>query len=46
MKEIKKYKPPVIKQTRGGHVIYSIRNMVNNIVITLYLDKWLLDLSW
>ena len=41
MKGIKGYKPPVISL---GNVIYSIRNMVNNIIITLYGNRWLLDL--
>ena len=26
--------------------MYNIGNIVNNIVITLYGDRWLLDLSW
>ena len=43
---IKRYKPPVIKYISHRNVIYSIRNMVNNIAITLYGDKWLLDSLW
>ena len=41
---IKKYKLPVIKQISHEDVRYSIGNTVNNIVITLYGDRWLLDL--
>ena len=26
-------------------VIYNIRNIINNTIITLYGDRWLLDLS-
>ena len=36
IKGIKKYKPSVIKQISLRDVIYSRRNMVNNIIITLY----------
>lgn len=42
MKEIKRYKPPVIKQM--SHWGCSIRNMVNHVVIALYGDTQLLDL--
>ena len=43
MKRIKKYKPLVISHR---DVIYSIRNIVNNIVVTLYRNRWLLKLVW
>ena len=33
-----------ISKPRG--LIYSIRNMMNNIIITLYGERWVLDLSW
>ena len=46
MMEIKRYKPPFIKQISHRDTLSSARNMVNNIVITLYWDKWLLHLSW
>ena len=26
--------------------MYSVRNTVNNYVISLYGERWLLDLSW
>ena len=45
VKGIKSYKPPVIKRTSHRDVIYSIRNTVSSIVITLHGDRWLLDLS-
>ena len=41
-----RYKPPILKEISHGDVKYSIRNMVNNTVITLYGNRWLLDLSW
>lgn len=39
VKGIKRCKPPVIEQTINGDVLYSLRNMVNNIV-TWYGDRW------
>ena len=30
----------------NGDVTYSIRDIVNKTVISLYGDRWLLDLSW
>ena len=39
VKGIKSYKPPVIKRTSHRDVIYSIRDMVNNIVIPLLLQR-------
>ena len=42
---IKRYKP-LVKKKNHKDVINSIRNMVNNIVIPLCVDRWLLDLSW
>ena len=39
VKEIKRYKFPVIKLKTYGDEKYSIRNMVDNIVITLYGDR-------
>ena len=44
VKGIKRYKFPVIKC--HGDVIYSTRNIVNNTVIILSGDRWLIDLSW
>lgn len=29
-----------------GGVTYSIRCIVNNIVITLFEERWILNLSW
>ena len=43
LKWIKKYKLPVIKQISHRDVMYSTGNTVNNTVITLYADRWLLD---
>ena len=43
---IKKYKLPVIKYISHRDVIYSLRNIDHTTVITLYGDRWLLDLSW
>ena len=34
------------KINKPGDVIYSIRNMVYNIVITLYGESWILELLW
>ena len=42
MKEIKGYKPPVIN--KPWDIIYSVRNLISKIVITLYEDAWFLDL--
>ena len=39
MKEIKRYKLPVIKSISHGEVMYGIGNIVNNIAITLYGDR-------
>lgn len=38
MKRIQRYKFPIITLKSNGDVIYSIRNIVNKIVITLYGD--------
>ena len=43
MNEINKHKSSVLKSQ--GDVIYSIRDIVNNTVMTLYEDRWLLGLS-
>lgn len=40
---VKRYKPSIIKQAPGD--AYSIKNMANNTVISLYRERWLLDLS-
>ena len=45
MKGIKRYKSAVIIINKSWGVIYSIKNMANNIVITLNGDGWLLDLQ-
>ena len=42
MKEIKGYKPPVIN--KPWDIIYSVRNLISKIAITLYEDAWFLDL--
>ena len=42
MEGIKKSKLPVIQEISHRDVMYSIGNAVNNIVITLDGDKWLL----
>ena len=39
-KGIKRNKPPVIKEVSYGDEKYSIGSIVNNIVITLYGDRW------
>lgn len=39
-----KSKFPGIKQISHGDVMYSIGNIVNNIVITMYGVRWVLDL--
>ena len=44
MNEINKHKSSVLKSHRD--VIYSIRDIVNDTVMTLYEDRWLLGLSW
>ena len=41
-KEIK-CKPPLIKTISHKDAINNIRNMVNDTVLTLCWDKWLLD---
>lgn len=40
VKEIKKYKFPVIKKVGLGDVLYSMGNRVNSIVLTLCGDRW------
>ena len=45
VKGIKRYNFPVINQVSHEDIMYGIWTRVN-IVITLYSDKWLLDLSW
>ena len=37
---------PVIKQISHRDVTYNIRNMVKNMVITLFGNRWSLDLWW
>ena len=44
MKETWKYKPPAILINKSWDVIYSIRKMINNIIVTLYGK--LPDLLW
>ena len=44
VKGITMYKLPVIKLV-GWDAIYSIDNIVSNIVISVYGDRWFLDLS-
>ena len=46
LRRIKRYKLPIMKQINNGNIIYSTRNVVNNILITLYSDRLLLYLSW
>lgn len=46
LKGNKRYKLPIIKYISHRHVVYSTGNRVNNIMITLYSDRWLLDLLW
>ena len=36
MREINRHKLPVVKKITHGDVMYSIGNIVNNIIITLY----------
>ena len=36
MKETWKYKPPAILINKSWDVMYSIRKMINNIIVTLY----------
>ena len=43
MKVIKGYKFPVIK-SKLQDIMYSIGNIINNIVINLYVDRWGSDL--
>ena len=43
---IKRHRLPVIRQMSHRAVMHSIGNLVNNIVITLYGDRCLRDLSW
>lgn len=45
VKENKRFKFPCIEQIILGDVIYSIRNIVNDIVIVWYSVRWLPDLS-
>ena len=40
MKEIKKYRLSVMKQTSQGDVMYSTGNLVNNSAISLCSDRW------
>ena len=40
VKGVKRYTLAVIKQKSHRDVMYSMVNIVNNIVITLYGDKW------
>ena len=44
MKEIKRYKIPAIKRMSHKDEMYSMGNIVSNIVITIYGNGWLLDL--
>ena len=46
VKGIKNYKFPSIKYTNHGDVVYRIGNILNNILVILYNDRWQLDLSW
>ena len=38
MREIKRYKRPVAKQMSHGYKMYSVGNIANNYVISLYGD--------
>lgn len=40
------HKLPAIKSTSHRDVTHSAGNMVHNIVMTPYGDRWSLDLSW
>lgn len=46
VKRNKRYKFPAIKSVSPRVVIYSIGNKAKNMAITLYSDRWLLDLLW
>ena len=46
LKVIKRYRCPVIWFKSHRDIIYSLRYMVSSIVITLYGNRGLLDLSW
>ena len=37
---IKKHQFPVIQQISHGDVVYSIGNIINNILFTLHGDRW------
>lgn len=43
LKENKRHKLPVIKSVRQREVVCSTVNIVHNTVISLYSDRWLLD---
>ena len=45
-KELRGTNLQLLKKESHGEAIYNIRNMVNNIVISLYGDRWLLNLLW
>ena len=40
VKEIKRYKLPVTKQMSHRYAMYSVPNILNNNVISLYGDRW------
>lgn len=44
VKENKRHKFPVTNKLNLGDVMYSMGNIVSNIVITLCSDRWELDL--
>lgn len=46
MKGSKRYKLPVVKYVDHKNIMYSTGKIANNVVITLYGDRWILDLPW
>ena len=43
---MKRYTLSFVKQISHRDVTYSVGNIVNNTAITLYDDRWLLNLAW
>ena len=46
MCEVKRYKLSVIKQISHRNTMHIIGDIISNAAITLYGDRWQLDLLW
>ena len=45
-RELKGASHQVYNKYSCGYIIYSLRNMIKNIALSLYGDRWSLNLSW